>query len=552
MLTALALCLTAASAGAPSGVAAPASAAPGADEWVALSTPSLCSAARTGSHPAALADARHVRLSNVSSERDSSSSSPRLPVDTLVQMLTEESRARGLRLEFFRGTSGLLARGDANAIAAANERIAELDRARAIMDVELSVRVTAGSAAATSDTHTGATSETHTGATATSAARVASGEEAFFGVRDSHAFISGYSVEVAADSGVAQPALGSASTGTTVHVRAARVEGGKRVHLSGVFDVAELAEVATFDPQNPDLGIVQEPTVKSAQACFAGVVESGGVLEVKIHSSALSQPDWTLAIQASTQLDEPPSDATALGWTVIDCAFLALEPMPLSPARPGSGLDHRLTFSDRAPSSSGMPPSAIAAALESASDAPSGMRQPIHWSNSLLFVPRADPAVARSALSLARGAEALRLSTGRVTIERSGLRVDLPVSAGFPARVFAGAERPYVVGYAAEVAPQTWVAAPTVELACDGLCVDIDASRTAAQCAFWIASSGAAADIQRKDAQLGRMQLLSRSLRADGAHIAADEPPRSFLSTLPTSGAARPPEDALSIAYRTH
>jgi hypothetical protein len=486
-----------------------------------------------------------VRLSGVTSERDSVSSSPRLPVDTLVQMLSEESRARGLRLEFFRGTSGLLARGDANAIGAASERIADLERAAATMEIDLDVRVTAGAADAR------AASPPPASAAATSTARVASGEEAFFGARESHGFISGYSVEVAADSGVAQPALGSASTGTTVHVRAARVEGGKRVHLSGVLDVAELAESATFDPQNPDLGIVQEPTVKSAQACFSGVVESGGVLEVKIRSSALSQPDWTLAIRATTQVDEQPSDAAASGWTVIDCAFLAMEPSALAPVRPGSGLDQRLAFSDRAPPSTGVPPSAIAAALESASDAPSGARQPVHWSNSLLFVPRADPALARAALSLARGAEALRLATGRVTIQRGSLRAELPVTAGFPARFFTGTERPYVVGYAAEVAPQTWVAAPSVEVACDGLCVDVEAGKGSAQCAFWLAASGAASDVQRKDAQLGRMQVLSRSLRADGARVGADEPPRSFLSRLPAPGAGEAQDDALNIAYRT-
>jgi hypothetical protein len=510
------------------------------DEWSALPLPAVCQPTRIGAHPAALWDGRHVRLSSVVSERDAVSSAPRLPVEVLTQMLSEDARANGGRLEFFRGTPGLLARGDAAALSAARERIAEIERAAANMEVELSLRLVPGRDPKGTDAT----------ALVPSTARIASGEEAFFGSRQSQGFIGGYSVQVAANSGVAQPLLGSALSGTTVHVRAARVDGGSRIHVLGVLDMAELVEIVNFDPDTPDFGLLQEPIVRFAQCVFSGVVDNGGTLQVRIAGSPLGEPDWTLTIQAATHADAEPKESGERGWTMIDCAFLAADPPALPGSRPGAGLDFRPGTVERGQLYPGLPPAAIAASLQTAGELPSTARQPLHWSNHLLLVPNSDPALARAARALVLGAEAQRLAGGRIEIRQGKLSADLPVTEGFPARFLAGTERSYLVGYSAEVAPQTWIASPGVEVALDGVCVDVDASSTSALCSYWSAASAAPVDLARKDSQLGKLQLLARTLRADGTRIARDEPARILLPAWAAASARESPIEPLGIAYR--
>src|SRR6185369_14999075 len=137
--------------------------------------------------------------------------------------------------------------------------------------------------------------------------RVASGEDVFVGSRLSTGFVMSFDVEVAADSGIASPVLGSAATGRTVHLRAARVEGGRRVRIEGILDLADLRTIERFDPETADLGIVQEPVVDSVQVAFAGVVEPSKALEVKIAGAPLALADWSLSIRASAKPDDASS-----------------------------------------------------------------------------------------------------------------------------------------------------------------------------------------------------------------------------------------------------
>jgi len=530
MLSALALLLTAARTS---------------DAWTALPLPSLCLASRAASNPAPLWDARHVRLTGVPAEHEGASVGPRLPIETLAQMLVEDARAHGNRLELFRGTPALLARGDAAAISAARDRIAELERAAASLEIELDVRL--------APTRKSDAKSERSQALAPGVARIASGDEAFFGTRKSSAFVSGFSVEVAADSGVAQPLIGAALYGATLHVRAARVAGGTRIHLCGVLDVAELVEIARFDPETPDLGAVQEPSVRSAQAVFAGVVDSGGTLDVSIESSGLAQPDWTLSIQAATHPDEASKERDARGWSLIDCAFLASDPPALVACRPGAGLEHHGESNERASLHPGLPPSAIAAALATSSDGTAPPGPPVHWSNQLLFVPSSDAVLVQAARELASGVESLRLATGRVAITSGkALRAELPVTEGFPARFVCGLERSFLTGYSAEIAPQTWISSPAIELAFDGVCVDVNAGAASAACTAWSAASQPPLEMPRKDAQLGKLQLLTRSLRTDSARIVRDEPPRTLLPLLSGPDGKLSEGDVLGIAYRSH
>jgi hypothetical protein len=53
----------------------------------------------------------------------------------------------------------------------------------------------------------------------------------------------------------------------------------------------------------------------------------------------------------------------------------------------------------------------------------------------------------------------------------------------------------------------------------------------------------------RKDAQLGKLQILTRSLRADGARMVRDEPMRTLLPLLAGPDGKPAEGDALGIAY---
>src|SRR5439155_16444068 len=112
----------------------------------------------------------------------------------------------------------------------------------------------------------------------------------------------------------------------------------------GLLDLAEVARIESFDPETPELGIVQEPVVETAQAVFAGVVESGASLEVDLSGTGLSQPDWTLSVRATARPDPEPAQGEKSALAVLDLAFLSTEPASLPAVKPGAGLDRQAPF----------------------------------------------------------------------------------------------------------------------------------------------------------------------------------------------------------------
>src|SRR5262249_27596695 len=152
---------------------------------------------------------------------------PALAYTSFLQMVEEDARLRNAHLEVQRAGGGALVRGDAAAVERARAMQQEIDAAGAALDVDLDVRIVPVKPAAGE------------GALAFHR-RVRSGDMAFFGRRDARAYVSGFDVEVAAHSGAAEPVLGRVSTGRGLHVVACRVEGGERVFVWGVLDVADL------------------------------------------------------------------------------------------------------------------------------------------------------------------------------------------------------------------------------------------------------------------------------------------------------------------------
>ena len=487
-----------------------------ADEWTALPLPSFCQAPRPALQPEPLRDARHLALARAQ-PRQTEPPLARLPVSVVRQMLEEDARAGGRTLELARHTPLLLARGDAAALDAARALIADLDRAAAAFEVELEVVLANGDPAPSDGAR----------APAAEKRRVRGAELVCFGTRSTRGFLSSFEVEVAADSGAAEPVVGSAHGGATLHVRALRLDGGRRVHLSGVLDVADPPVLASFDPSTSDLGVLQEPRLRAAQAWFAGAVDSGGTLEVVLQGTGLAKPDWSAKIRAVAKPDPEPREG---GWQAVDLAFLSHEPEPLPAPHPGEGL----AFSEPPDAGEAAPAisaSVIQGTLEAGRAAASarGARATIYRAEDLLLVPRADAELLREARALVRGSEALRGATGTLEVRRGPLRALLPAASGFPARLVVGEESTRLADYRLELAPQTWMPVPEVAFVFDGLALEAELAPGAASCSFWIAESGEPSELGRDEAQLGRLQLLARGLRGGSARIAAGEPERAVL-----------------------
>ncbi|MBI5363105.1 MAG: hypothetical protein HZA53_07980, partial [Planctomycetes bacterium] len=344
-------------------------------------------------------------------------------------------------------------------------------------------------------------------------------------------------VEVAAESGVAQPILGSAIAGQGVHVRAARVAGGARIWIQGLLDVAELGPVARFDPDTPDLGVVEQPSVASVQIAFSGVIENGGKLEVRFGGAKLANKDAKLVLGASTR---PDAAGEQPGWTVLDLAFLANEPRALVPATPGGRLARETSFAGHPTAPVSMPPSAFAASLEEGrasgslgSSGSRGARAPLYWTSDLLFLPRAETRLVQDARALVQTLENARLATARVELAHEGFTASFPVCEGLNARVLTGVERPYLSDYRSELAPQTWMPAPDPELAFDGLEVELLAFGGALSCTAWKSESNPPEEVARKDAQLGKLQLLRRTLWTDAARLTREDRGRALFAPAP-------------------
>ncbi len=214
-------------------------------------------------------------------------------------------------------------------------------------------------------------------------------------------------------------------------------------------------------------------------------------------------------------------------------AFLSGETSAILPVEPGAALSREARFKSEDVPPPPLPPSALAAMVENTRDVSGSAssstnsrstRAPMYWSDRLLFVPRADAAALREAKALVRGVESARLSTSRVEIVRGALRASMPVCVGHRARLVAGSETARLVDYRLEVAPQIWMPVPIVETTFDGVCVEIDPAARSAACTLWTAESAKPVEIEREDAQMGKLQLLARSLRAGAAVLRAGEP----------------------------
>jgi hypothetical protein len=492
-------------------------------DWTALHAPSLCAAPVPHGHPPALWDGDHIRPLASRAETRARPPGPRLPLATVAQMLEEDARAHGNPLELFRGSPLLLARGNPAALERARTLLADLERQGRALAIELKVTLREIAPGAPSDAQPAGA------AALEESARIDSGAEAFFGARGSESFVESFEVEVAADSGVSRPQVSEIATGTTLHVSAARLSQGGSIFLSGLFDHAQVAERAAFETGSSDLGQLEQPRVEVLQCAFAGVVENGKRLELELAGKP-GGSRWLVGIEARTTPDKPEAEAD--GWRVLDLSFVARDVRALPRLGPGALLLGQFSWSEESPPSTALPPSAVAASLEDGRAAAAGGRAPapMYWTDELLLLPRSDAALGARALALVAGAEALRGRTNLAQVEPAGAKARFPVASGFPARFLFGSERPYLIGYRTELAPQTWMPVPEVATGFDGVCVWIGPRDDSASCAAWSVRSAAPRVLSREEARLGRMQSLSRELRSADCRLELGDPPAELFS----------------------
>ena len=502
----------------------------GGGEWQALELPGLCLETRARPQLARLLTGEHIDLSPDRLELDDELPiRPSLPVTALLGLLREESRRGRWSLNFSSAAPPLLVQGPADQRQPCSDMLAEIDQAGRAFEVELAAWVTPGSSAA--GTHP--SREDFEGAVGSSApwglVHALSGERVVFGRREHKGFVADYSIEVATDSGVATPIVGNVSFGRVLHVRACRVRRGTALHIEGLLDAAELESIEPFDSESPDLGLFEQPRVASLQVAFSGVVESGAVLALPISGAPLATPDFTLWIRASTR-----ADPEATRWRCMDVSLLETRMRALPLLKPGAGL--ALDTTDSRPTWLNAVPSSLIAQIADAAAPSSGTRPRVVWSPGFLMAPADATEAWRSIDSLVGAAEAGRLRSAELSIRHGPLSLLVPTTEGVSLRLRAGREYCLLESYDAEIAPESWMPAPNVAWAFDGLALHALLSGSRVGCDAWIAQSERVVHLTRKQIALAGLQLAQRAFDSASTQLSAGDPAREILNRDGASG----------------
>ncbi len=507
-----------------------------ASPWRALPVPALSAEPIALPILPRLLEGRHVLLPGQSLEDPRSTTGVRLPLPALLSLLQEDGVRRKQPVRIEPGAPPLLARGELAALEAARSLLEGLDREARGLEIVVSAWLTSGAA----DLGTHPARQVFEAAVASTpplgSARLRSGDSVAFGARTTRGFVAGYTVEIASGSAIAGPAIGQVLTGRTLHLRACRVRAGKAIALEGFLDLSELSELESFDPHTPDLGLLQQPVVDSVQIAFAGLVDAGGVLAVALAGTPLTETDSTLWIEAGGGEASAARDGAARlpgAWRVLDLAWLEQSPTGLPLPGPGAGCAPGLLRVDVEPPASGLSAASLAQAADTARGAGARPgRTPIVWTPGLLLAPAEETALWNEVEALVSAAENDRLRGADLELRQGGLRVLLPVLEGVPARVLVGRERVVLSGYELQVAQDSWIPRPVVDLALDAALVQGRLDGGAWSGAGWCATSRVPLEIAREDVGLARLEVHERSFTSGSVRCTAGAEPVAVIEAI--------------------
>ncbi len=479
-----------------------------APEWATLPLPSLCLPPPGVQALARRVDAAHIQRVAVQPGAENSASSgstelTRMPIGILTRQLEEAARAAGGKLAVQPSGPELFVEGDAPGLAAARAWLADLEAQTSALRIELAV---------TLSTEVGQPGIEER-------AEVLPGDWISLGRREKRDFLGDFDVEVAQDSGAADPVLMQTLEGAMLELSVRTLDSSRELVIVGALDISRVIETASFEPGTLDLGQLELPRLRVASLCFADTLPEGGKLELSLEMPGSQQP-WRLSVEARRA--RPAAAAPdKLGWQIVDLSALSLPAQRLPAIAPGGSLDEELERNLARPRETHVEAGAIASWL--ARDASSGSKlfgssssAPGQlFTDSLLFLPRADPQGLARARELLAALEQSRRLGGRLRVQQGGLKAEFPILVCEPARLRFGTEYALLRDYQIEIAGQTWMPDPVLDVLFDGLVLDAQSQGSAqAQLLAVITSGSEARTLARTSAWAGALQANQRSIRA--------------------------------------
>lgn len=490
--------------------------APSDETWVSLPIPALCTPSPDVGRCERLALGSHLLLPGEEVDPAPIVKSESLSFASLLAWLEEDAGRRKLAVRYYPSAPPLLVRGEPAAITQARAVVDELAAAGAARAIELRAWLVEGDAEV-ANTHPDRAAFTRSvGSRAPWATATAnSGELTVLGARSTSSYVSGYTIEIATDSGVADPTIGRIASGRTLHVRACRVRSGSAVHIEGLLDLAPAVEIANYESGTPEIGVVEVPTVATVQVAFSGVVDSGGLLAVVIRGAATEPANVTLWLEAKTQIDKPSDASGHRLLRTLDLALLETRSEELPMPRPGFGIEL----------AGARPPEVLRESLtagmlaEAGDSANRGPRASPLLAPGVLIASADDAASWAEIDALVQSCERACSVNAEVALQHGALRVLAPVCAGSPARILAGRERTQLVDYDVQVAQDTWMPHPRVDHVFDGVCVQGHFDGVSFPCSVWRAGSKVRGELDRKQLGLARLPLISRTFSSATAEL---------------------------------
>lgn len=415
------------------------------------------------------------------------------------QWAESEARAAG-RLEVVRLDGGLLARGEAAAVAALAKAHEGLQAHAQALWIDLEVKLEVGGRAVEA---------------VSGRQRALPGEVVRFGAMETTPFVAGFDIEVATDAGTAAPRVGAVQHGTTLSVSAVRMDGGRSVRIEAWLDGAVLDELKAFDAGSNDAGNLELPQVRSTQLACAAIVRSGGELVAQAKGGAWPE-GAILRIQATAREDVQTTGRVLLDTSAVSRGYAALRQVvpgfpfrgaadaeapllaPVAPQPILAGTVGALLGRDKNTGSFGISKSTPGRTLE--------------WSDHLLAVPADKPEEVTAARELLAGLLQGRTTTHRLVVEHPHLRADVPMVLGRALRLTCLREHALPAAIGVEIAQQSWLAVPELQIVADGVSLDALLGNAGVETAAWLANAEPARTIDREAAHIARMQLATRKL----------------------------------------